>query len=436
MINFKSIDEKGKVEAGRAANVKKAGPASFERELKAAGVLEDAFLAFSSASDSLKEYYGLLEKKVGELNKELAHKSGELEESLKKTSQMERYQSNILQGLSSAVIVLDRAGNVTTFNRMAEEISGFSYNEVKGRKLSLIIDEENVSRILEGETKGNEIVYISRRGGTFHLRTSTSSLIDDSGERDGTIIILHDVTREKMLEESMERGKKLAAMGEMAAKLAHEIRNPLGGIELFASNLKKNLADNPRASNMAENICSAVASLNYLVTNTLQFARMKKPVIREMSLIETIDEAVILVSHLIHRQGITVRKDYSSGPVLMNGDREMMKQAFLNVIINAVQSMGEGGAVDISLRPGMHNEIKVIISDEGEGILGDVKERMFEPFYSTKESGSGLGLAIVYNIIQAHHGTVSFNSKVGEGTDVIFSLPIKFSENQGRRSWS
>lgn len=423
MIDFKSIDKKGKIDSVTTRKVQKTGQSSFEKELNSVNVLEDAFHAFNDASESLKDHYGLLEKRVSELNRELAGKSADLEENLKKTSQMERYQSSILRNLSSAVIVLDSGGKITTFNKRAEEITGFFSDEIKGKPLEVISNNSDLTKKIAHSSEDSEMIYSNKKGDPLFLRISTSFLIDEYGRREGTIIILHDLTKEKMLEESMERGKRLAAMGEMAAKLAHEIRNPLGGIELFASNLKKHLAGNERARNMAENICSGVASLNYLVSNTLQFARMKEPVLKEMSVNESIDEALLLASHLIDRYGINISKAGLNFYTVIMADREMIKLSFLNVIINAVQAMTEGGTLNISLVEEKNEMIKIVFGDNGDGMSDEIISRVFDPFYSTKESGSGLGLAIVYNIVNAHHGTVTFNSEKNKGTDVIISLP-------------
>ena len=180
-----------------------------------------------------------------------------------------------------------------------------------------------------------------------------------------------------------------------------------------------------RARKMAEDICGGVASLNHIVTNILQFARVEKPEMTRIYPCDAIDDALMSALHLIERSGIELRKDFLSSLSVM-GNRELMKQAFLNIILNSLQAMEGGGRLHISmekvLEKGDEEKIKIIFKDTGGGMPQAVKRSAFEPFYSTKESGSGLGLAIVHNIINAHLGTVEIESQAGEGTTVTVVL--------------
>lgn len=427
MVDVRSIDNRKRVEGRAVGKLKNGARLSFEKELKGAGLLEDAFTAFNDAAEGLKEYYSRLERRVGELNGELAEKNIALEESLKRSSDMERYQANILRSLPSAVMVADDGGRITIFNRRAEEISGFHRSEAEGKKIGDIFGDQVFSVIDRRGPLESELEYFNRSGERLFLKVFLTPLVDENGDRDGSVIIFHDITRERMLEESLERGKRLATMGEMAAKLAHEIRNPLGGIELFASNLKKSMIDNPRARKMAENICSGVATLNHLVANVLQFARVDKPALSEVSVRAAVEDALILSLHLVERSGIEVIKDFPPLQVAVMGNGEMMKQAFLNIILNAVQAMEDGGRLKISMETQDGGRIRVVFDDDGKGIPAAVRERVFDPFYSTKERGSGLGLAIVHNIVEAHNGSLSIESEEGRGTRVTVSLPANIT---------
>ncbi len=173
---------------------------------------------------------------------------------------------------------------------------------------------------------------------------------------------------------------------------------------------------------MAENICSGVASLNYLVTNILQFARAEKPVKRRVMIEDCLEKALLLASHLIVRAGVELKRRYTSGGAAVAGDGEMLKQAFLNIVINAVQAMDKGGVLEITVEEKKAG-VEVVFSDNGVGIPAGVMKNIFDPFYSTKEKGSGLGLAIVHNIIDGHGGKVSLESSEGKGTTVRVFLP-------------
>lgn len=422
MIKLNAADKKGRVEAAAASRVKMNDALSFERELAGADLLESAFSSFNNAAESLERHYGYLEERVTALDRELLEKSLALEKSLKKSLDMESYQANILKSLPSAVVVMDLSGKVISYNKRAEEICGCFNRETIGKRVAKLLVERVVPLDFRPLELEKEVTYLSEDGERLFLKISTTPFLADSGRRDGTVCILHDITREKQLENGLDRSKRLAAMGEMAASLAHEIRNPLGGIELIASNLNKNLRGDMRARKMAEDICSGVASLNHIVTNILQFARVEKPEMTRISPCDAIDDAIISALHLIERSGIQLRKDFRSSSAVM-GNRELMKQAFLNIILNSVQAMEEGGSLHISMENSDNGKVKIIFKDTGGGMAPIVINSAFEPFYSTKERGSGLGLAIVHNIIDAHGGTVEIKSERGHGTKLAVCFP-------------
>lgn len=424
MIKLNGVDKKGRVEAAAAGRVKMKDSLSFESELAGTDLLGSAFSSFNNAAESLERHYGYLEERVAALDRDLLEKSVALEKSLKKSSDMESYQANILKSLPSAVVVMDLSGKVISYNKRAGEICGCFNRETIGKRVAELLDEAVDSSCFSPSASEKEVAYLGEGGERLFLKISTTPFLADSGLREGTVCILHDITRGKQLEKGLERSKRLAAMGEMAASLAHEIRNPLGGIELIASNLNRNLRGDMRARKMAEDICSGVASLNHIVTNILQFARVEKPEMIRISPCDAIDDAIISALHLIERSGIQLRKDFLSSLNVM-GSRELMKQAFLNIILNSLQAMEGGGSLHISMENSDNGKVKIIFKDTGGGMPQAVKNSAFEPFYSTKESGSGLGLAIVNNIIDLHGGTVEIESESerDHGTELTVCFP-------------
>ena len=412
-MKIQAIDKNRKI---YQSPVKRAGT-GFDGELKEAVLLGESFRAFNEAADSLKTYYNRLEERVSSLNRELAEKSVALEENLKKTSALKRRQENILRSLPSGVVVFDRSGRAETINSRGEEITGYSQIEVAGKRAEEIFDGQ-IGDPSIGPPR--ETSFTNRDGRLFHLHLLTSPLVDDEA---GFVLIFHDITGEKKLKEALERGKRLAAMGEMAAKLAHEIRNPLGGIELFASNLKKGLKHDPRKRMMAENICSGVSSLNFMVANILSFAKTEKKVTKRFLVRDAVSEALLPAWHLVDRQGVEVVRNDANDPAAFFGDKEMMKQVFLNIIINALQAMEDGGRLTISTHRDDGGRLNAIFEDTGKGIAESELKLLFEPFYSTKERGTGLGLAIVQGIVSAHNGSVRIRSEEGKGTEVRVILP-------------
>jgi len=208
----------------------------------------------------------------------------------------------------------------------------------------------------------------------------------------------------------LERKNRLAALGEMAAGLAHEIRNPLGGIQLYASLLEKDLCDRPQSQNVVGKISAGVKRLESLVSQVLQFSREIRANVAEMDLAEVVDQAVELSRHQRDAKGIGVECE-GSRPMIALADAVLIGQALLNLILNATEAMDAPGVIRVRWCAPQPNadarEFQLTVHDSGPGIPGDILDRIFNPFFTTKDSGTGLGLAIVHRVIEAHDGSIT-----------------------------
>lgn len=230
------------------------------------------------------------------------------------------------------------------------------------------------------------------------------------------------------LREKAERNLRLAAAGEMASRMAHELRNPLGSIELFAGLLKKNLVDDPEKQQWAIHISSAVSAMDYALTNLLLFTGKPIPSFQNQDITRIIEEAKIFALPLLiqNRIEVMVRMEQITQPIRC--DESLLKQVFLNLIINAVDAMPNGGTltIDGELCNFESREMaKIRISDTGGGIPEELLSRIFDPFFTTKNKGTGLGLSIVHNAIQAHQGMIEVDSSKEKGTTFTIILPLK-----------
>lgn len=229
------------------------------------------------------------------------------------------------------------------------------------------------------------------------------------------------------LEEQVQRSQRLAAMGEMAARLAHEIRSPLGSIELFASLLRKELRDNPARCVLAEHICTAVRATDHLIGNTLSFVSPRRPKREPVALRKLLAEAVLLATPLIETHRVRVVTGPEAGDAregdLVQGDEGMLRQVALNLILNAVQAMPAGGELRINLRERADGAVGLSFTDSGTGIAPADRARLFDPFFTTRDGGTGLGLAIVHNGVVAHGGWIDVESEVGKGSTFTVVLP-------------
>ena len=303
---------------------------------------------------------------------------------------------------------MDLEGRITSFNHAAEEITGFTSERVIGKKFSRFFDLEcflnmgldlkHMDRI-KSTTQFETEIY-GKEKETQHISISISPVKNSQKRTAGTVLTLQDITRIKSLEERANRAGRLAAMGEMAARIAHEIRNPLGSIELFASLLRRDLEDSGELKELAEHISSGVQCLNNIVSNMLLFIKpQQKPEFQVFDIHDPLNDSLFFSSHMIKTNDmIEVITRYSSLPLKVYGDLELLKQAALNLVLNAIQAMPKGGTLSISTREiGGHAEIKFV--DTGTGIASSDLSKIFDPFFSTKERGTGLGLAIVHNIL-------------------------------------
>tara|TARA_Y100001960_G_C14488037_1_gene735263 strand:- start:5 stop:805 length:801 start_codon:yes stop_codon:yes gene_type:complete len=257
------------------------------------------------------------------------------------------------------------------------------------------------------------------------------------GDRAGAILIIQDVTRLKNLEEEVQRNQRLTAMGEMAAGIAHEIRNPLGSIELFASLLRKDLEEDNEKALLADHISNGVKNMDRIISSILLFAKSPQPSQRRCDINDLLNELLEFSSNIIPPENIRIVRELSPNGLLVNGDEDLLRQVFLNFIRNSIQAMPEGGHLRITSckKPdkifkerGSQNErdfIEITFDDTGHGISKENMAKIFNPFFTTKASGTGLGMAIAYNIIKAHSGAIEVKSREGKGTQFIVKLPAR-----------
>ena len=365
--------------------------------------LKDAFDHFTDASKSLETYYARLREQVVHLTGTVEEKNRQLQEALSRTEEAKDFLNGILHSLTEAIVVMDASGKVIMINRAAREYLGIDDRAI-GR------DFEELGVAIERE--GQDVVLLAN-GGKRHVIISRSDIRDSNGLLRGKVMLFQDITRIKQLEAEQERNHRLIAMGEMAAKIVHEIRSPLCSIELYASMLAADLRTT-RHRDLAGGISTGIRSLNNILTNMLLFALPRRPRLKNIRLALPLRESVFMLKPLIASRGINLREEIGGDGAIM-GDQELLKQVFMNVILNAVEVTPESGRVDISLRD-EGAEVWAEVTDSGPGIPAADAERIFDPFFSTKEGGTGLGLAITQIIMQAHGASIRVESEPGRGT--------------------
>ena len=228
----------------------------------------------------------------------------------------------------------------------------------------------------------------------------------------------------KKKDRQMMQSDKLAALGEMAASFVHGIRNPLGIILGSAETLKRRMPEEPVQSEMIQFISEESERINHMLTSFLGFAKPQAPIFREVDLKEILDKTMDLISIPARNQQVQVQKEYPEGKVLMFLDPEQIREALVNLEMNALEAMPQGGTLRIVLAGKENTDVVIRISDTGEGIPSGQESKIFDPFFTTKEQGTGLGLSIVHSVVKNHGGTISVMSNGGEGTTFTLTLPL------------
>jgi PAS domain S-box-containing protein len=402
-------------------------------------LLIEAFERFTGAGESVTRAYEELTIKVDELNLQLEEKNRELAANLAEKERLSVYLRNVLESLGSAVFVVGRQGKIEMTNLAAGKLLEADRQDLIGRSFVEVLDgpakpAEIPAELISGGEKFREREF------EFHvdgrelkiLRAGSHPLLGAESVG-GRIVRLDDITEETIGRAQVERTERLAAMGEMAVKIVHEVRNPMGSIELVASLLARDLADWPEKRKLVYKISSGIQSMDHIISNLLAFARNTQPTLRELKIHSILDECLSYNVHLLEGQSIAVETQYSEDISGMRGDPELLKQVFMNLIINAAQSMPKGGRLTLAaklknLRNFETDELtpfmQVQVADTGVGMTPEIVSRLFNPFFTTKDRGTGLGLALSHNIVKAHTGHIDVDSTPGQGSAFTVNLPI------------
>ncbi len=399
-------------------------------------LLLEAFEVFTQASSSLESAFQQLQEHAQKLSDELEQKNRQLEESLREKEEAQNYLKTILERLPCGVLVLDESGELALCNPLASQLlnqpqsqSAQKSRHSRSLKNSALRDCFAASVSGNGHKKEIEIPLVA--GGKMRiLATSGTPLTDASGMPGGTLHIIRDITEMKALEEQGKRGERLSAMGEMAVELAHEIRNPLGSIELFASLLEKELPAHSDMRRWAENIRIGSRSLNNIVANMLHFANPFSPAFTEVDVHGVINEILQFTEPIMRQREVQIERRLTAADALICGDRELLKQAILNLILNSMQAMPSQGKLLIATRdveslPGgaLCGGLEIQVQDTGVGIPPENLGRVFDPFFTTNKNGTGLGLSVVHQIVDRHSGFIRVESEVNVGTTFTVVMP-------------
>ena len=378
-------------------------------------LLKEAFGRFVQASDELKVSYDALKARAVTLERELRDVNVRLNKSLGETQRLSSYLGDLLNSMSTAIVVVDPSFKVTLVNPASMKLfPGLRKGRLLAKAAPLL------ERLPEDETWEKEF----DEGGRFFL--VSSGLIRNGKRAIGRFFLLKETTALKEMEAELNRSRQLTAMGEMAAELAHEIRNPLGSIELYASMLEEDLEGRGMHSDYAKAIREEIQRLNNLVTNTLLFSRQVEPLRRAVDVKRFLERIFQLFRPLWEMAGVEVstRVERESTSI----DPDLFERVILNLLLNSLEALRGRATPRIAIKvEGRGEETLWTLDDNGPGIPEEVKKKIFNPFFTTKSRGSGLGLSVCYRIVRAHGGKIRVEERAGGGTSVL----VEYKEGSG-----
>ncbi len=334
--------------------------------------------------------------------------------------ELERLNQSILTNINSGLMVVNAAGRIRSFNNAASKITGYRLEEVYNRPIEAIFPEFDTfdSEALDGVDRG-EIHYRQSEGDTLTLGYSASRVVDKDNDSLGLLIAFQDLTEFKALEEQLHRADRLAAVGRLASGLAHEIRNPLASISGSVQLLLEDEKVNDEDRQLMNIVVKEADRLSLLLSDFLTFARPAPLQIESIDIALLLDELIALLSVSGQFPEVVIEKAYR-GPILMNVDPQKMHQVLWDLLINAGEAASPEGKIRIEIND---DQGEIVIEDNGAGIAKEDQDKLFEPFYTTKDKGTGLGLANVYANIEAHKGRIYVAPGSLGGARFIIELP-------------
>ncbi|ATE59427.1 sensor histidine kinase [Thauera sinica] len=359
-----------------------------------AAQLAEAFALFSRASEELSTAYNALQAQVAQLTERL---------------------TMLLGALPAGVVVLDRGGKVVQVNRAAEALFGA---DLAGR------DWAQVGRALQATGTPGEVT-LPRGGETLRLALSETAL--ESG--DERILLLHDITGTYQMRLAAERNERLAAMGEMVAGLAHQLRTPLAAALLYTGNLRQAELGAAERAKVADRAIERLRYLERLIRDMLLFARGDSLGRQRFNACELAAELAHTLEPLARARQIDFRCECDCGDAAVHGDRKAIAGALTNLLENAIQATGPGGSVGLRVAleaaaGGAVPGLRFVVRDTGRGVPPELQSRLFDPFFTTRADGTGLGLAIARGVARGHGGDITLRSAPGQGSIFTLALPL------------
>ncbi|CAB5094761.1 Sensor protein of zinc sigma-54-dependent two-component system [Olavius algarvensis associated proteobacterium Delta 3] len=334
------------------------------------------------------------------------------------------FSTSLVEHMPIGLIAADAEERVTSVNPVAQSMLDITSENVAGKSLSDVLPPELEAALKTADARDSAIdLEVECRlptGRQIPLAVSTADLPDG-----GIVVLFKDQSEIEQLRKQVLRSQRLATVGQLAAGVAHEVRNPLSSIKGFSTYFKERYRKIPEDQQIADLMIQEADRMDRVVSQLLEFARPVSIRRAELSVPELVGDAIQLVLRKAEDKSLTIDSQIADGLPLLAADADKIRQVLLNLLFNSIDAMESGGSLSVAvMERRARGEIEIRISDTGRGIEATHLPHIFDPYFTTKSSGTGLGLAIAHNIMEAHGGKIRINSQVGEGTQVSLIFPI------------
>ncbi len=333
------------------------------------------------------------------------------------------YTDNIIESIPVCLITIDADNQIVSGNRNTEELFGYSLSTLTGRDINEAFPISSTPIIDACKTMNDfDTEYTDKKGKVIPLRISCSPLIDNENEKIGKVLIIRDMSSIKKMEHQLERSRRLAALGKMAAGVAHEIRNPLGTLRGFAQFFGQQSDSNEHIKDYSKLMIGEIDRLNQTVSQLLQFSRPRNPQLKQIRISDLLKKAVLLMEADLLEKNIQIKWE-NHVETSFTADSDLLLQVLMNLLKNSINASHQDGKISLIGTRDQSN-ILFIVKDNGRGMSIEDRERMFDPFFTTTPGGTGLGLAVSHQLIEQHNGTIEVYTRPGQGTTITIRLPI------------
>ncbi len=399
--------------------------------------------------------------KIEQQNRELKIAHDQQAGFLEQSEHLKSFYESIIQNLKSGLITMNQQMEISHINRSAEEMLGYHKGDLIGKSIRVILSDSEKAEgcVLREQVEAldidcglvSEIKMQCKDGCQLPVEACFSVIMDSAQEIKGLSCIFRDISEKKLMEQHLARIERLASLGELTAGVAHEIKNPLAGINGALQILSQSFSTESPEWEVFKEIFRQIKRLDQSVQHLLEFAIPVKPNFCSIKLIDVINRTMLLVANRIKAERIETRVNLDSGHPPIQGDPYLLQQAILNILLNALDAMNPGGLLEIhtcwadkaagcsrikcisSLNRTFAQGVRVIIHDTGCGIAAKDLDSIFNPFCTSKTYGTGLGLSITHRIIEQHHGSIFVESDLDAGTIFIINLPCHQTETESLR---